>query len=269
MKKFNILWSLLFGFVMLTACEKVIDVDLDEADPKLVIEAKLQEGTHEFEVQISYSAPYFENELPEYVNDAEVTLIDGNGNSVKVPFFQKGIYKLDYTALSSMFYTLEVSLDGRNYSASSFLPEKIELNEVYADEAPNNAFAEGDFNVLYRYNDPAGVENYYRVLHAVDGEFQNDGDDLIILNDNLNDGSSARIPLLQKFFNSGETVTIVLIHFDEASYDYFNSLSDIVSDANGPNAGSAAPGNPNSNWSGDVLGYFSAFSSDTLGLEIP
>jgi hypothetical protein len=52
---------------------------------------------------------------------------------------------------------------------------------------------------------------------------------------------------------------------DKQLNDYFTTLGDILtSDANN----SAAPANPNTNWSNNALGYFGAFSTQKKSIRI-
>lgn len=266
----NFVYLLILGAVfLLSACEKVIEVDLEETDQQIVIEASLQEGNKVFSVFVSKTAPYFDNQVPERIDEAQVILSDDRGNSWEIPGLGNGIYSTTVEAKANSTYTLQVTIGTVQYEARSFLPEQIPLLEIYTEyQAPFAGFDEG-YLVYFRYNDPAGIANYYRAIHSLNGQLQLDGDDLQVFDDVLNDGSNARFPLFQKIFDPGDEVQVELIHFDAASYDYFSSLSDIVGDGGGPRGGSAAPGNPNSNWSGEALGYFSAYSSDTLTVVVP
>ena len=250
------------------SCEKVIDIELNESEQQVVIEAKLSEGTQAFSVIISQTAPYFESQSPQSVDNAIVTLRDETGSALLIPFQQNGIYSSEVTAISGHTYTLEVQIEDKIYIANTFLPEKVELTELYTEYraaiGPNDA----GYLVYFRYEDPPGVKNYYRVVHSVNGVLQNTGGDLQVLNDDLNDGSNARFALFRQIFQVQDTVEVVLQHFDETSYDYYNSLGDIISSGSGFGGGSVAPGNPDSAWSGDALGYFSAIHSDTLSIVV-
>ncbi len=59
---------------------------------------------------------------------------------------------------------------------------------------------------------------------------------------------------------SGDTVTVELLSIDKATYDYFNTLRDILSSDRA--ATSLSPANPNTNLSGGALGYFAAWAID-------
>ena len=265
----SILYILVLFAISLTACEKVIDVDLEEADTQYVVEAQLQEGEHPFEVVITTTSPYFESGLPQPVGSATVVLTDGQGNRTQINHVQNGRYTAMVNAVAGQTYTLEATINDVTYTAESFLPPKIELTEVYTEFQEATGFFDAGYLVYFRYQDPGEVSNYYRAIHYIDGVVQKEGDDMQVLDDVLNNGGEARFPVFGHTFNSGETVKLELIHFDEKSYDYFFSLSDILGDGGGPRGGSAAPGNPNTNWSGGLLGYFSAYSSDTLSVVVP
>ncbi len=60
---------------------------------------------------------------------------------------------------------------------------------------------------------------------------------------------------------TGDAITVELLSIDKATYDYFNTLRDVLSSDQA--ATSLAPANPNTNLSNGLLGYFSAYTIDT------
>ena len=253
-----------------TSCEKVIDVDLDEADdPVLVIEANLVEGPQNFQVSVTKTTSYFDASAPITVDNANIVLSDDQGNTYPLASLGNGLYAVQIDAQTERTYTLTANIDGQEYTASSYLPASIPLQELVTEFSEANAFNDEGYQLFLRWQDIEFETNYYRVRHSVNGDLQNDGDDLQVLDDRLFDGGLTRLPVFGKVFGSGETVEVELIHLDIAGYEYFNSLSDILSSGGGPGGGNAAPGNPNTNWSGDILGYFSASNSSTLTIVMP
>ncbi|MEL7427434.1 MAG: DUF4249 domain-containing protein [Bacteroidota bacterium] len=254
----------------LFACEQVIDVDLNESDPQVVIEARLEAGQHDFEVLISETTSYFSNETAVYRNDAQVRLLDNVGGMIEVPLESNGLYRTSVNAISGQTYTLEVSLNDKTYMASAEVPQEVVLDELEAEfREAFGPFDEG-YQVFLRFADNGERRNYYRQIHAIDGVFELAGEDLQVTDDNLFDGSErARLPIFQRIFDPGVSITVVLQHIDKNSFDYLNSLADIIGEDGGPNGGSAAPGNPTTNWDGDILGYFGAIATDTLQIDLP
>ncbi|MEL6969396.1 MAG: DUF4249 domain-containing protein [Bacteroidota bacterium] len=250
----------------LFACEQVIDVDLNESDPQVVIEARLEAGQHDFAVLISETTSYFSNEPAVYRNDAQVRLLDNSGAVIEIPLDNNGRYATSVNALSGQTYTLEVELDGNRYLASAEVPQQVDLIELESEfQEAFGPFDEG-YRVFLRFADDPSRRNYYRQIHAIDGEYELAGEDLQVTDDNLFDGSErARVPIFQRIFDPGANLTVVLQHIDKNSFDYLNSLADVI----GEDGGTAAPGNPTTNWDGDVLGYFGAITTDTLQIDLP
>jgi len=268
MKNIKLIISLIAITIGLPSCEKVIEIELESATPQLVIEAQLQAGQHPFSVAISKTAPYFEDELPQRIEDAIVTLTKEDGTEITIPHIEEGLYLSPVLAEMNQQYTLTVEIDNEKYIAQSYLPEVVPLIDVFSEyQAAIGPFQEG-YTVNFTYQDPSGVDNFYRFVHSINGEKQLKGSDLQVRNDIANDGGIVTFPLIQQIFEVGDTVEVEIVSFDEASYSYFSSLGDIIGSGQGPGGSSAAPGNPVSNWDKEVLGYFSAFSSDTKTIII-
>ncbi|MEM9821870.1 MAG: DUF4249 family protein [Bacteroidota bacterium] len=253
--------SAFIGLLLIQSCEKVIEVDLEDAPSQIVIQAVLKVGTNDFVVNIANTTDYFGNASQIVVENAIVTLTDDLGNVTAIPYVDAGQYIRQVTADAGVNYQLTVEIAGTTYEASSFLPEKIEIVELLT-EFQEAGFDDAGYELLIRYNDPGDVPNYYRVIHHLNGILQNEASDLQVMNDDFNNGVLTRAPLLTDIFAEGDTIGIELIHFDRASFDYFNSLANIIGEGGAFGGGIAAPGNPNTNWSGGALGYFSAYSSD-------
>jgi hypothetical protein len=78
----------------------------------------------------------------------------------------------------------------------------------------------------------------------------------LVIEDRLSEGINIILPIFTSIFKLDDKVEVELISMYKKMYDYFNTLSTIISNG----GDSAAPANPLSNWSGGVLGYFGAFS---------
>jgi hypothetical protein len=84
---------ILFLLALCFTCEDVIDVDLNEAEPRLVIEASINwfkntPGNNQ-SIKLSLSGPFFDDSLPP-ANGAEVT-ITNSSNGIEYAFIEDGI----------------------------------------------------------------------------------------------------------------------------------------------------------------------------------
>ena len=111
MKNIKYLLLLLIA-LSFSACEKVIDVELNNAPPRLVIDAfiKWTKGTtgNEQKIKLSTTAPYFSNTIPT-VSGATVFITDSNNKFVFTEIAGTGDYLCtDFTPLLNGNYTLTV-----------------------------------------------------------------------------------------------------------------------------------------------------------------
>ena len=84
--------------VFTTSCEDVIDVNLNTAEPKLVIDASINwfKGTigNEQQIKLSLTAPYFNTSVPP-ANGAIVSVSDSNSNTFNfIEEGNSGVYRL-------------------------------------------------------------------------------------------------------------------------------------------------------------------------------
>ena len=132
MKK-NILFILVI--LLLSSCEEVIDIDLQNSDPKLVIEASvnvLKDGTSDAVVTLSQTAPFFENYIPP-VTDALVSITSSTGDVYNFNHTQNGIYTANFVPVLENSYTLEVIYQNQTYTATESLHTVTEFEEVIQD----------------------------------------------------------------------------------------------------------------------------------------
>lgn len=163
MKK-AITFFVLFVSVFITSCEEVVDVDLDTAPPKLVIEASInwEKGTtgKQQTVKLSTTTGYFENVIPT-ISDAVIYI--KNSQNVQFNFTEiqnTGRYvcntfvpKIDET------YTLTVISGGNTYTASETLKPVAPITRI--DQNNEGGFTGEDIEIRAYYNDPPDINNFY------------------------------------------------------------------------------------------------------------
>lgn len=264
MKYILILAITIFSF---SSCQKVIKVDLNTANPQYVIEANLYEGTHDFKVQITKTVSYFDGGTPPGVSTATVTLTDNIHPSQTLTSNGDGLYIIpNYTATNNTTYQLTVTDNGNTFVASSYLPVSPIVDSLTYEKF-NGGFGGPKDLVLPKlhFKDSLGISNFYRVIVIRNDTLLNEPFDMILYDDKLRDGEYIHAPVFSAFSQKGDSLDVQLFSMDEKVFDYFTTLSDILTgDANN----SAAPANPNSNWSNNALGYFGAFSSQKKSVRI-
>ena len=258
--------TLLFiTITLLFSCQKVIDVDLNDANPKLVIEANYTAQDSTVRVLISYTANYFSGNPNPTVNNASVQIIDQNGISTTIPFNANGAYILsNYIPQFNTNYTMNVIVNGVTYSSSCFLPAVVNQEPITTQFLPDGFFGSAPFYLTFwRFNDPVGEENYYQARVTYNDTIKDGVFDLIIQDDKLINGNLAQRPIFTKLFQQFDTVEIEMRSISKTVYNYYYELQSL-----GGGQNSAAPANPSYYWTNKALGYFSCYGTSTQSLII-
>ena len=252
---------LLILILIFSGCEKVIDVDLNDANPAIVIEANVSTSSERFvEVKISKTTSYFGTDSVQMVSNAKVSIENDEGSIDTLIEVEEGIYEAqNLIPVPGYKYKITVVYNGETYEAESELNYPVQIDSLSVEYNDDNTLLKNGYNVNLYFHDPVTTKNYYRLKIYVNGELDEDGDGYIIFDDENIDGDYIELKLQSKIFDLGDKVTYELISLDKGAYDYFNSLEELIS----VNPTSTAPSNPASNFSNGALGYFSAWSSDS------
>jgi hypothetical protein len=253
------------GF-MLSACEKVVSIDLNQASPHLVIDGMVTDQQGPYSVRLSLSGNYFEPSLyfPP-VSNALVIVTDNQGQRDTLKETTSGTYvSSKLQGIAGRTYTLSVISDGREYDGSSSMPPKVAIDSLYA--IPRTGFGgETGYDIYVMFRDPPDLGNYYRInarSSALIPADSIDGRRYRLFTDKLTNGNEmAERIRAGRNVNPGDTITVDLLSIDKAAYDYYSTLRDILSSDR--SATSLSPANPVTNLSNGPLGYFAAFTVDT------
>jgi len=271
---FRIIFIMTFIFIawFLSGCQQVVSIDLNTANPRVVVEGNIKDQPGPYSVFLSMTGSYFDTTLVDPpISHAQVLISDDAGNRDTLKEVISGTYQSSkLMGVSGRTYTLSVIANGKDYMAITTMPSKIYIDSLYA--LPRHSFGgESGYDIYVLFKDPPSLGNYYRInahTSAVIPADSIDGQRYRLFTDKLTNGNEMTERIRAgRNVNPGDTITIELCSIDKASYDYFHTLSDILSSDRSPT--SLAPANPNSNISGDALGYFSAFTVDTKKIIIP
>lgn len=263
MKKILFVFAVLLG---LFSCQKVIDVDLNDADPKVVIEANYIASDSLVKVRVTKTSSFFDTNPSPVIDNAVVTLVDEGGSATIIPSVGNGYYELgNYIPQYNTTYTLSVATDVSTvYTAQCFLPSPVQLQPIVEQYFPPGLFSgDGGYVVLVRFDDPADTSNYFEIIQGKNGIWEDSLSSILTQDDALTDGNFVERPLFNIIYQSGDIANLELRSVDEAIYNYVQQAQG----ADDPS--SAAPGNPISNWDNGALGYFSAYSYSRQSLLIP
>lgn len=252
----------------ITSCRKIIEVDLNTTDPKVIIEGDVTDEVGGFQVKISKTVNFSDaNNFPP-VKGAVVTITDNSGVVQTLTETISGTYKLNNAVgVSGKTYNLKVVAEGKTYTASSTMPKVVDLLALEIELSPFNRPNSTDkfYDIYPLFLDPVADKNNYLFFVSSKGKTEKGFNN--VLNDNLFNGSYNPIPLavFDLKLKPTDTVTVEMRCIDKGVYDYYYSLAGITTD----NGDSATPANPVSNITGGALGYFSAHTVRKMTVIVP
>jgi hypothetical protein len=249
-----------------SACEKVIEVNLDNSASAIVIEATITSNKEPFTVLVSKTSPYFGTTTSTQVSGAKVSVRAENGNTKYFSESSPGVYKLEKTfAQPNYWYIIDVEYEGVTYTARSYMNEFVPIKDFSFSHFDGLGFVDSGYKICCFIKDPPGIDNYYRMKILVNGKTVTDDGEINLYSDKLFDGKEVGLVQQSAAFKETDTITVELQSIDEATYNYFNTLETI---SGIEILQSASPANPISNFNNNALGYFSAYSFDRKTLIV-
>ncbi|MEZ4938254.1 MAG: DUF4249 domain-containing protein [Crocinitomicaceae bacterium] len=263
------LFSLIILILIFASCEKIIDVDIPDSEPQIVIEGKINTDTTLYSVFIRKTVAY-NSTADSYVSGAVVTLSDYIGNSQILNYVGNGEYQttLMYGEIGRT-YTLNVLNEGVEYQNYSSIKSPVQLDSVRVLYIPPNTYPgvdEGLYPQVY-YTDPAGLGDRFRIILIKNDTVFNSADDYFLTDDVYDDGLQDIVSFFGERFKlkPGDKLKVEFWTLNEHVFDYFETLENIISQGFAP---TGVPDNPNSTWTNGALGVFNAYSYDSDSLVV-
>jgi len=247
------------------ACKKVISVDLRDVPSQIVIEGEITNGGRPAQVRISKSVNFSASNVYPPVSGATVRLTDSSSDYYALMTeTDSGLYTSQLVGgIPNHVYKLDVTVDGKTYSATSRMPRPVVLDSVTF--ALNTDFNnKQDINAIMNFRDPDGLGNYYQFTESLRGRLI---PDIFVFEDRLSDGKYIEQPLFNdsSYLQRRDTLLLTMNCIDKNVYNYFFSLANVTGNNNFQ---TATPANPNTNISNGALGYFSAHTTTRVKVEV-
>jgi Domain of unknown function (DUF4249) len=246
------------GLLLLPACQKVINVDLNVAAPHIVIEGLVSDSRGPFTVTISKSGSYFNQPVLETVSGAQVIISDDSGVTDTLIEMASGVYVTSKTrGIPGRTYTLKVISEDQEYEGSSTMYSHVNIDSLVLEKNQSQRIDLGGNNknlthvdIHCFFKDPI-EKNFYRVKVLKNDSINTEN--YRLYDDQYTNGQEVEMRVANA--TPGDTFRIELLSLDQKTYGYYRTLEDLL--FTNPLFGST-PANPNTNLSNGALGYFGA-----------
>ncbi|MCK4569377.1 MAG: DUF4249 domain-containing protein [Bacteroidales bacterium] len=258
--------------LLIASCTERIDVELDDTYTRLVVDGQItSDDTSSHIIMLTESTSYFYNQLPPPVSNADVQLIDNEGNIILLSEETPGMYHLPegFGAEIGKTYTLDIELakeiDGKTkYIATSTTPsigDTVYIGLQYQPDWGKNGY----YIVQCYYWDPPGANWYMFNIYKNDTLLTDTLNKKQVVDDRFYDGEFTNgigVGYLNQSKKSevlrpGDVITFQACSVTEGYANFIWEVQDEVS-FNTP-LFSGPPANVIGNLSGGAIGYFTSY----------
>ncbi|WP_299434787.1 DUF4249 family protein [uncultured Maribacter sp.] len=213
------------------SCEDVIDVEVQNAPERLVIEASLdwEKGTTGANqtIKLSTSSTYFVEDQSSPVTNATVKVTNTNTSE---EFIFENQNNGDYTITTfnpiiEDTYMLEVIYNNEVYTATENLKPVTDITRV--EQSTEKGFDDEVLEVVAYFNDPEDEKNFYLFRFKEDGDLFYEleaGNDQFINGNEIDWWHEKDEDDNQGEFTTGDRVELEMYGISETYYNYINTL---------------------------------------------
>ncbi len=236
-----------------SGCEKELELDLPVPPSKLVVEGWIENGKLA-EVILSHTAPYFSvidsTTLPDFAEShAKVTLYSATEQEILTlkpnqAYFPPLVYRsVTMSGETGNTYSIEVVLSGDTITATTAIPEPVELDSVWFATDPGMT---DKGRIWIRLTDNVAETNYYRLLYQRKGkDSQFVATNISTFSDGLFNGQTVEMGFLrgfssmisleeENFFEVGDTISVKFCTIDAEQFEFWNVYQSEVLAASNP-----------------------------------
>ena len=258
--------------LIISSCQDVIDIELNNTAPKLVIEGSINDFDNSCTIKLSKTGDYFNPQGVTILSDADISITGNNAEAVSFETNENGIYIAEnFQGVENSSYELKVLSEGEEYTPNVTIPHKVNADSISLMYFPPDPRFDGGFMVNIHFTDPAEYTNYYRYKVYKIGDENAGNGNFSLADDKLTNGNNTMMLYNSEIFQLADTIIFELQTLDKSTYDFYHTISGIAGSSGGPPMANTTPANPENNISNGALGNFSAYtvSRDTAIIMMP
>lgn len=270
---------IIFAVFTLMSCEEAVHLDLDQTQPKIVIEAFVTDKPGYQRVKITRSADFYSTGQTPRITNAAITVKDDLGeifHFVHNPNNHKdsaGIYipQVPFVGKIGRTYMLTVNINEELFEAHDKLVSVIPMDslkyQINEDEEEDPEKRGKIYELLMFAREPQDEKNYYLFHFYRNDSLTFDSETDIYYTDDeflaeKIDGVASPV-----YYGKGDIGRVDIFSLSREGYVYYNDLSSILNNDGGGMFG-PIPSSPRTNLSNDALGFFQVSAVNTSEIKI-
>lgn len=226
--------SLILITLLTFGCEKVVDVNLDTAPPKLVVDASIQwiKGTtgNQQKIKLTTTTAYYNTVVP-VVSGATVFIT--NSSNVVFNFVETGnsgeYLCNNFQPAIGETYTLTVVYNGQTFNAIETMKAVPDIENTI-EQNNHGGFAGDEVEIKFFYQDNGAENNFYMIGFKPNTE---PFPDYTVLEDRFFQGNQMFGLYANKDLKAGDIINIKLYGISQQYYNYMNVLLSVAGSVGG------------------------------------
>jgi hypothetical protein len=268
--------SLIACLIFLAGCEKSVDLDLSQTEPRVVIEGLLTDHSSLNYVKVTKSAGFYETGKTPRITDAIVMIEDDLGEVTAFVHNPRnhpdsaGFYKASdsFSGVIGRTYKLSVEADGKHFEAQDKMFPVTTIDSLtYRIEFKDPETPGKFYEVLIYAKEPQETKDYYLFNFYRNGTIVLDNPSDIYFSDDVALGEQIDGITAPGFYGIGDVVKVEALSLTRNGYIFYSDLSNLLNNFGG--MFSAPPANCRNNLTNGALGFFqvSAVNSAEVVIE--
>ncbi|MCB0497648.1 MAG: DUF4249 domain-containing protein [Cyclobacteriaceae bacterium] len=253
----------LVSLALITSCEKVVNPDIDQSTPQIVIEGLLTNKDTTHFVKVSRSIQFYESGVNP-IKDATVVVRHGTDtysythNPMAVDSLD-GYYFSDtpYAGAIGEAYTLSVNTGGITYEATDSMKYVTNIDSLAVVLAPNvddeDREAGRIYQVLLFAKEPKETVDFYQFQFFSNDTLITSAESIYVFSDEILGDRLDGLPS-PVLFKEGEKAGVEIYSLTKEQYLFYTDLSNLLNSDGG--MFSPPPANPRNTFTNNALGLW-------------
>lgn len=197
--------------IFITACEDVIELNLEEAEPQLVVDAWLNNQPGPQRIRLDLSQSYFNQSVSQGLRDAQVKVVRNDTDILTFSHEGEGIYQWEPVAdeiigVPGDIFTLEIDWNGLSYRGVTMMNRVPLVDSIGLEYRENEIFLDDGIYGQFYARDFAGKGDTYWIKTYKNGKYLDKSQELNIAYDAGFDAGTGIdgiifIPPIREFIN--------------------------------------------------------------------
>ncbi len=239
--KFKFLAFLSILASALVSCQDVVQFQVEELDPKIVVEGQVSNNPQDNYIKLTYNQDFYDSLAVKPATGLLVTVFDDLGNSeilLETPS-GSGVYPIKTLGVIGRSYSLSIKTTTNEYrSEPQKLMAKAPLNYLFQHEYTVNnrpiPFIPPGTYALFGYTDDAATQDYSLFRLAINDTLLKGLNFFTVIEDRFINGATVDSIAFGKRFKVGEKVTIEHRSLSKGAFDFLNQVGAQLGSAGSP-----------------------------------